>query len=89
VHVGDGLDGWRTAEPYDVIVVTGSLPSRRQAIEQQLASDGRLFVVVGTAPVMEALLITRLSPDGWSSESLFETELTPLIGATPKPEFRF
>lgn len=89
LHVGDGLDGWSAAEPYDVIVVCGSSPARRPAIEQQLAQNGRLFMVVGTAPVMEALLITRLDKDSFSCESLFETELTPLLGAELKPEFQF
>lgn len=89
LHTGDALDGWSTAEPYDVIVVTGSSPERRPLIEQQLSLHGRLFIVVGTAPVMEALLITRLAKDSWSLESLFETELAPLIGAEPKPQFQF
>jgi protein-L-isoaspartate(D-aspartate) O-methyltransferase len=89
LHVGDGLDGWSTAEPYDVIVVTGSSPERRALIEQQLSLNGRMFIVVGTAPVMEALLITRLAKDSWSVESLFETELPPLLGAETKPEFKF
>lgn len=89
LHVGDAIDGWQTAEPYNVIVVTGSCPTRRPAIEQQLAINGRMFVVFGVAPVMEATLITRLSKDTWTSESLFETELTPLIGAEQAPDFEF
>jgi len=89
LHVGDGLDGWTTAEPYDVIVVTGSLPRRRPSIEQQLSSNGRLFAVLGRAPVMEATLITRLSKGSWSTESLFETEIGVLVGAEEKPSFQF
>lgn len=89
LHVGDGLDGWTTAAPYDVIAVTGSSPARREAIEQQLSIGGRMFVVIGVAPVMEALLITRTDKRTWATESLFETELAPLVGAEPKPEFRF
>lgn len=89
LHVGDAVDGWSTAEPYDVIVVTGSSPARRPLIEQQLSQNGRMFIVVGTAPVMEALLITRLAKDSWAVECLFETELAPLIGAEAKPEFQF
>ena len=89
LHCGDGLDGWSTAEPYDVIVVTGSSPARRPAIEQQLSLLGRMFIVIGVAPVMEATLITRSSKGTWSSEGLFETELAPLIGAEAKAEFRF
>ena len=89
LHVGDGLNGWTTAEPYDVIVVTGSLRERSPVIEQQLALGGRMFVVVGAGPAMEALLITRQDADTWRVESLFETELPPLVGAEPRPEFRF
>ena len=48
-----------------------------------------MFIVIGLAPVMEAMLITRLNKDTWAIESLFETELAPLIGAESKPEFRF
>ena len=89
LHVGDALDGWSTAEPYDVIVVTGSSPQRRPLIEQQLSLTGRMFIVIGVAPVMEALLVTRLAKDSWASESLFETELAPLVGAEAKPAFEF
>ncbi len=89
LHVGDALDGWSTAEPYDVIVVTGSSPQRRPLIEQQLSLNGRMFIVIGVAPVMEALLVTRLTKDSWATESLFETELAPLIGAETKPAFEF
>ncbi len=89
LHVGDGIDGWSTAEPYDVIVVTGSCPTRRTSIEQQMSINGRMFIVVGERPVMEAILVTRLSKDTWASESLFETELAPLIGAETKPVFKF
>ena len=89
LHAGDALDGWSTAEPYDVIVVTGSSPQRRPLIEQQLSLSGRMFIVIGVAPVMEALLVTRLAKDSWATESLFETELAPLIGAETKPAFEF
>jgi protein-L-isoaspartate(D-aspartate) O-methyltransferase len=53
---------------------------------RMLKPRGRLFVVVGRAPVMEARLIT-LQPSGdTTSQSLFETVLTPLINAErPEP----
>ena len=87
--VGDGLDGWTAAAPYDVIAVTGSSPLRRPKIETQLSGGGRMFIVVGLEPVMEALLITRTGANQWTTESLFETTLTPLIGAEPSPTFKF
>ena len=89
LHVGDGLEGWNTAAPYDVIAVTGSAPARSPSLEQQLSIGGRMFIVIGTPPVMEATLISRVDQNSWATEILFETELAPLVGAEPKPEFRF
>ncbi|MGE0336227.1 MAG: protein-L-isoaspartate O-methyltransferase [Gammaproteobacteria bacterium] len=87
-ETGDAVDGW-TGGTFDVIAVTASSPDRRPAIERQLNPGGRLFIVVGVAPVMEALLISRDEDAGFTAESLFELELEPLIGAEPKPRFEF
>lgn len=77
------------AGEFDAIAVTGSVPRFDQRYADGLAIDGRLFLVVGEAPVMEALLVTRTGEREWSRESLFETVLKPLRNATPPPEFRF
>lgn len=84
---GHGLNGWPTDAPYDAIALTGSVPVLERQIQRQLKPGGRLFVVVGNAPAMEALLITRVGADDWSHESHFETVLPPLIGATAPNEF--
>jgi protein-L-isoaspartate(D-aspartate) O-methyltransferase len=89
LETGDGLDGWRQHAPYDVIVIGGSLPVFRPALQEQLNVGGRLFVVIGNAPVMEARLITRIGEEEWRSEALFETELPPLRGALQPPAFVF
>lgn len=74
---------------YDVIAVTGSLPKNTGNFEKALKTGGRLFVVVGAGPVMEAMLITRLASDKWVREVLFETSL-PALANSPQPEgFRF
>ena len=86
---GDGIDGWRSREPFEAIVLTGSTATHRPVIKRQLSIGGRLFMVVGTSPVMEAYLITRVGDDEFVSESLFETDLKPLIGGEPKPRFQF
>lgn len=86
---GDGLDGWPARGPYDLIAVTGSVPLRRAALEQQLVIGGRLFLVIGTGPAMEACVITRQSETHFELESLFEIELAPLRGAAQKPTFKF
>ena len=85
LHVGDAIHGWPEQAPYDVIVVTGSVPILEQYFQQQLNIGGRLFVIVGQSPTMDARLITKTGTDLWSVESLFETDLPALIGA-PEPE---
>ena len=74
---------------YDVIALTGSLPVYDSRFERALALGGRLFVVVGRGPVMEARRITRTGPAEWLRESLFETVMDPLIHAPEPPRFVF
>ena len=86
---GDAIHGWEDAAPYDVIAVTGSVPILTDHFQQQLSINGRLFVIVGESPVMEALLITRTGENEWSRESLFETDIPALIGAATPSAFHF
>jgi protein-L-isoaspartate(D-aspartate) O-methyltransferase len=89
VVCGDAIDGWASGAPYDAIAVTASAPDRRREIEQQLTVGGRLFIVTGESPVMEAQLITRLGHQEFTFEVLFETVIPALVGAEPTAEFRF
>ena len=74
---------------YDAIALTASLPVYDQRWERQLEVGGRLFIVVGEAPIMEARLVRRLSEDTWTSESLFETVIDPLRNARWPEQFSF
>jgi len=84
----DGLNA-DTGERYDLIAVTGSLPIYDPRFERQLAVGGRLFVVAGVAPVMEARLVRRISETAWATESLFETVIDPLVNAPRPARFSF
>ncbi len=86
---GDGIDGWQPNEPYEAIVLTGSVATPRKAIERQLTIGGRLFLVIGESPAMEARLITRVGESEFRSETLFETDIAPLIGGEAAPQFKF
>ena len=74
---------------YQVIALTGSLPVYDPRFEQALAIGGRLFAVVGQAPVMQARLVTRTADAAWLSESLFETCIEPLLHAAVPSRFHF
>ena len=74
---------------YDVIALTASLPVYDVRFERMLTVGGRLFVVVGEAPVMDARLVRRTSEDSVTTRSLFETVIDPLVNAVRPPEFTF
>jgi protein-L-isoaspartate(D-aspartate) O-methyltransferase len=84
----DAFSAARLGE-YDVIAVTGSLPVYDSRFEQALRVGGRLFAVVGTAPVMDAILVRRVDESEWIRESLFETVIDPLVNASLPPKFVF
>jgi protein-L-isoaspartate(D-aspartate) O-methyltransferase len=75
--------------PYEVIAVTASLPVYDARFEGMLAVGGRLFVVVGEPPVMEARLVRRTAESAFATQSLFETVIDPLVNAPRPPRFTF
>lgn len=76
-----------SAKKYDVIAVTGSTPTRTSTFLEALKIYGRLFVIEGLEPLMEAKLITRLSESEYAEESLFETQIPALINSVAPPKF--
>ena len=86
---GDAVHGWQQSSPYDVIVFTGSVPFLEDCIQQQLKPGGRLCLITGQSPAMEARLITRISENDWRDKVLFETDLPELEGAVQVEPFKF
>lgn len=76
-------------ELFDAIAVTGSVQQFDPRFVMALKPNGRLFMVVGDFPVMEARLVTRSGDREWQSESLFETVLKPLVNGALPPRFSF
>ena len=74
---------------FDAIAVTGSIQSFDPRLVDALNIGGRLFVVVGDSPVMDARVVTRTDDSDWASESLFETDLKPLVHGALPPQFLF
>ncbi len=75
--------------PFDAIAVTGSVPHFDPRFVAALSESGRLFIVVGEPPAMEAKLVERTSQNDWQTVSLFETNLRPLVHAALPPQFVF
>ena len=74
---------------YDAVVITASLPAYDARFQQWLRPGGRLFAVVGARAPMEAILVTRAPRGDFVRESLFETEIEPLLNARAPSAFRF
>ncbi len=74
---------------FDAIAVSGSMQTIDPRLVAALKIGGRLFVVVGDAPVMDARLVRKTGDNDWDSESLFETELTPLVNSALPADFSF
>lgn len=90
LETGNAVNGWDQYEPYDVIAITGSLPALApgfQNFRDSLNVGGRLFVLVGEAPAMEATLIVRVGENEWHTEKLFESVVPPLHHAARPRKF--
>lgn len=89
LELGNGILGWESMAPFDVIVVTGSYPMGvPQVVCEQLLPGGRLFCFCNNAPTMHALLIERHDQQ-YQSKILFETVVPALIHAPVPQKFEF
>ena len=89
LETGDAMTGWQPEQAHDVLVVTGSVEEVPDHFRGWVNPGGRMFVVCGESPAMEARLLTKLNATEWRKESLFETDLARLVNAEKAPEFEF
>lgn len=87
IDTADAFD-WAPERQFDAICVGGAVDAIPSRFIQWLKPDGRMFVVRGRAPAMEAVLL-RNQVNAPRIDSLFETDLSYLAGAAPAPEFKF
>ena len=88
IEQGDAAQGWHGG-PFDVIVVTAAVSEDGDCFAKDLKIGGRLFMFVGTAPVVKARLVRRVAEDEWLSEELFETAVEPLVNRVEAEAFEF
>ncbi len=72
LEVGDAAHGWGN-NSYDIICVSGGLPTLSDSLKAQLNIGGKLFAFIGKEPVMTAIVVTRVSHDYFQTEGIFET----------------
>lgn len=89
LDTGDAARGWNRHAPYDVIVLTGSVPVLVNEFQENLSPGGRMIAVVGEPPAMEARLITCVSAGAFRTIGLFETCIAALRNAPQTEKFVF
>ena len=89
LEVGDAAQGWSQHEPYDVIVITSSLPVLPACLKEQLNIDGRIYAILGNSPSMHATLLTKYAENEWETQRLFETIAPRLNNINETETFTF
>jgi protein-L-isoaspartate(D-aspartate) O-methyltransferase len=90
VKVVEGpLEAGHAAEgPYDVIILSGSVPEVPQRLAAQLAQNGRLVAIVGDSVPARIAVFTRTG-NGLSGRELYDASICPLPGFERAPVFVF
>lgn len=77
---GDGSIGWAEFAPYNGIIVTAAAPSIPNKLTEQLAIGGRLVIPVGKRDRQDLVILTRLSENEFSKETIPNFIFVPLLG---------
>lgn len=77
----DAAESWDARDSYDAIAFGGAVEAIPPFYKAKMAVGGRLFAIVGDGnhPTMEAVQLTRMSESEWTTTSLFETQVDPLV----------
>jgi protein-L-isoaspartate(D-aspartate) O-methyltransferase len=89
VHEGDGSQGLPAEAPFDAILLSGSVAELPMPLLKQLKIGGRLVGIVGTEPVMRAVIVTRIGEDAFDRIELFDTVAPRLHGFVEPTHFKF
>jgi protein-L-isoaspartate(D-aspartate) O-methyltransferase len=89
VRQADGSQGAPSEGPFDVIMLSGSVPNVPQVLLNQLSVGGRLLAVVGQDPVMRASVITRTADQQWQTSEPWDTMAPRLQGFPEHNRFSF
>jgi protein-L-isoaspartate(D-aspartate) O-methyltransferase len=89
LETGDGARGYAKWGPYDVVLLTGSVPLMPRSVLESLAPGGRAFAVIGEPPVMTAKIFHCSAPGEYRAVELFETLIAPLANCERLSRFRF
>lgn len=77
-QLGDGSKGWKTAAPFDRIIVTAAASSVPVVLLDQLAENGIMVIPVGSS-TEQILLRVEKTKEGIKQQHLMSVRFVPLI----------
>lgn len=89
LDVGNAASGWPANGPYDVVLVTGSVPEIPRGMLESLRPGGRLGIVVGRGTFMHATVVVCEGPGQYQVTQLLETTVPSLEHVSLRRGFEF
>jgi protein-L-isoaspartate(D-aspartate) O-methyltransferase len=90
VQVADGSQfAQSNSVQFNVIVLSGSVAQAPQTLLNLLKPNGRMALITGHEPVMQAQIITRVNDSQYNTRTLFETYAPRLQGFAAGTVFKF
>ena len=74
---GDGLDGWASEAPFDLILGAAAPERLPTQLLEQLAPGGRLILPVGGE--QQLLMMVTATPEGYVEEVIEEVNFVPMV----------
>ena len=74
---GDGLDGWASEAPFDLILGAAAPERLPTQLLEQLAPGGRLILPVGGE--QQQLMMVTATPEGYVEEVIEEVNFVPMV----------
>ena len=74
---GDGLDGWASEAPFDLILGAAAPERLPTQLLEQLAPGGRLILPVGGE--QQQLMMVHATPEGYVEEVIEEVNFVPMV----------
>ncbi|MBL8335728.1 MAG: protein-L-isoaspartate O-methyltransferase [Rhodoferax sp.] len=85
----DGARGVPVEAPFDVILLSGSLPEVPQSLLGHLKVGGRLGAIIGDDPVMRATIVTRVGESQFRTQQPWDTVAPRLLNFPEPSRFSF
>jgi protein-L-isoaspartate(D-aspartate) O-methyltransferase len=89
VRQSDAPLGAAAEQPFDAILLTGSVGEVPSSLLQQLKVGGRLVAIVGEEPMMYVTVMTRSGEKTFTSEQRWDTVAARLPGVVQASRFKF